>query len=398
MPDKRDYYDVLGLKKGAGEDEIKKAYRTMARKYHPDLNPGDKAAEERMKEVNEAYEVLSDAEKKSRYDQFGHAGVDPNMAGGGGFPGGGFGGFGGGAVDIDLGDLFGSFFGGGGFGGGGGRSANPNAPRQGGDLEERVVISFEEAARGCTRKVEVNRVEPCDDCGGTGAAKGSSTKTCPECGGTGQKSVQQRTPFGVISSSKTCTKCNGRGKVIENPCAKCHGGGRVRKRTMIDIVIPPGIDNGQALRVGGEGNKGTNGGPAGDLIVGVSVRPHAVFERDGYDLWCDITVQFWQAALGDTLTVPTLEGGAELRLPAGTQPGTVLSLRGRGVPVLHGGSRKGDLYLRVQVETPAQLSAEQRHLVEQLRRGFPGTATAGPPKPPPEPPSDRGGFFRGKKR
>jgi len=395
MPDKRDFYDVLGIPKNAGEDEIKKAYRTMARKYHPDLNPGDKTAEERMKEVNEAYEVLSDAQKKSRYDQFGHAGVDPNMAGGGGFPGGGFGGFPGSAVDIDLGDLFGSFFGGG-FGGG--RASNPNAPRQGGDLEERVTVSFEEAARGCARKIEINRVEPCDDCGGSGAARGTGTKTCAECGGTGQKSTQQRTPFGVISSSKTCARCGGRGKVIENPCQKCRGGGRVRKRSTVDITIPPGIDNGQVLRVGGEGNRGTNGGPAGDLLVGVTVNPHPVFQREGYDLWCDITVQFWQAALGDLLQVPTLEGAAELRLPAGTQPGTILPLRGRGIPVLHGGGRKGDLYLRLQVETPAQLTAEQRLLMDQMRRSFPGTCAAGPPKPPPEPPSERGGFFRGRKR
>jgi len=397
MPDKRDFYDVLGVPKGASDDEIKKGYRQMARKYHPDLNPGDKAAEERMKEVNEAYEVLSDAQKKSRYDQFGHAGVDPNMAGGGGFPGGGFGGFGGGAVDIDLGDLFGSFFGGG-FGGG--RAANPNAPRQGGDLEERVVVSFEEAAKGCARQVEINRVEPCDDCGGSGAAKGSGTKSCGECGGTGQKSVQQRTPFGVIQSTKTCPKCGGRGKVIENPCQKCRGGGRVRKRSTVPVTIPPGIDNGQVLRVPGEGDRGQNGGPAGDLMVAVSVRPHAVFERAGYDLWCDITVQFWQAALGDTLRVPTLDGAAELKLPPGTQPASIQTLRGKGIPVLHGGGRKGDLYLRIQVETPGSLSAEQRHLIEQLRRGFPATANAGPPKAPPEPPTgERGsGFFRGRKR
>ena len=393
MPDKRDFYDVLGVPRSAGEDEIKKGYRQMARKYHPDLNPGDKAAEERMKEVNEAYEVLSDAQKKSRYDQFGHAGVDPNV-GGSGFPGGGFGG---GAVDIDLGDLFGSFFGGG-FGGGG-RAANPNAPRQGGDLEERVVVSFEEAARGCTRQVEVNRVEVCGDCSGSGAAKGSGTKTCGECGGTGQKNVQQRTPFGVISSSKTCGKCGGRGKIIENPCQKCRGGGRVRRRSTIDVNIPAGIDNGQALRVSNEGDKGQNGGPAGDLLVGVSVRPHAVFERDGYDLWFDVTVQFWQAALGDTLHVPTLDGTAELRIPPGTQPCSVHLLRGRGIPVLNGGGRKGDIHVRIQVETPAKLSGDQKILVEQLRHGFPATATAGPPKAPAEPPTgERGGFFRGRRK
>lgn len=390
MADKRDYYDVLGIQKGAGDDEIKKAYRNMARKYHPDLNPGDKAAEERMKEVNEAYEVLSDAQKKSRYDQFGHAGVDPNMGGGygGGFPGGG--------MEFDLGDLFGSFFGGG-FSGGG-RSANPNAPRQGSDLEERVVISFEEAARGCKRSIDVNRVEPCDTCGGSGAAKGTGIKTCGECGGTGQKTVQQRTPFGVISSSKTCAKCGGRGKVIETPCAKCRGGGRVRRHSTVEITIPPGIDNAQVLRVGGEGNKGLNGGPAGDLLVGVSVRPHAVFERDGYDLWCDVLVQFWQAALGDVLQVPTLEGNNELRLPAGTQPGTVLTLRGRGIPVLHGGGRKGNLHMRIQVETPAQLTTEQKQLLEQMRRSFPPTSLAGPPQGPPEPPEEKHGFFKGKRK
>ncbi len=391
MPEKRDFYDVLGISKGAGDDEIKKAYRAMARKYHPDLNPGDKNAEERMKEVNEAYEVLGDAQKKARYDQFGHAGVDPNMGGAGGFGGG----FPGSGVEFDLGDLFGSFFGGG-FGGG--RSANPNAPRQGGDLEERVVISFEEAAQGCTRQVDINRVEPCVDCGGTGATKGTSAKSCSECGGTGQKSVQQRTPFGVISSSKTCTKCGGRGKVIENPCSKCKGGGRVRRRSSVEITIPAGIDNGQVLRVGGEGNKGQNGGSAGDLLVAVAVRPHAIFERDGYDLWCDIKVQFWQAALGDTLHVPTLEGKADLNLPAGTQPGTVLSLRGKGIPVLHGGGRKGDLHLRIQVETPDQLTAEQRQLVEQMRRSFPGTSLVAPPKTPPGAGDDRHGFFRSRRK
>jgi len=394
MPDKRDYYDVLGVPKGAGEDEIKKAYRQKAKQYHPDLNPGDKAAEARMMEVNEAYEVLSDPQKKARYDQFGHAGVDPNMGGGGGpFSGG----FPGGGVEFDLGDLFGSFFGGG-FGGGSGRAASPNAPRQGGDLEERVVISFEEAARGCARQVEVNRVEPCDECGGSGAARGSSLKTCGECGGTGQKSVQQRTPFGVISSTKTCPACGGRGKYTDSPCPKCRGGGRVRKRSAVEVSIPAGIDNGQTLRVPGEGHKGQNGGPPGDLLVEVAVRPHAIFERDGYDLLCDITVQFWQAALGDTLTVPTLEGDAQQRLPAGTQPGTVLTLRGRGVPVLHGGGRRGDIHLRVRVEVPTQLSAEQRQALEQQRARFPALGIAGPPKAPPEPTGERHGFFRGKRR
>ena len=388
MPDKRDFYDVLGVSKSASEDEIKKAYRQKAKQYHPDLNPGDKEAEARMMEVNEAYEVLSDPQKKARYDQFGHAGVDPNMGGGspfgGGFPGGG--------MEFDLGDLFGSFF------GGGSARSNPNAPRQGSDLEERVTISFEEAARGCTRSVEVNRVEQCDECHGTGAAAGTSPRSCPECGGAGQKTVQQRTPFGVISSSKTCPRCQGKGKTIDTPCAKCRGGGRVRRRSTAEVNIPAGIDNGQALHVRGEGNKGANGGPPGDLLVGVSVRPHEIFERDGYDLWCDITVQFWQAALGDTIAVPTLDGDSQQKLAAGTQPGAVMALKGRGIPVLQSGGRKGDLYVRVQVEVPAKLSSEQMALFEQLRQAFPATAAASQPKNPPQAGESKGGFFRGRRK
>ncbi|MDR2752878.1 MAG: molecular chaperone DnaJ [Oscillospiraceae bacterium] len=400
MAEKRDYYEVLGLQKGAGEDEIKKGYRQMTKKYHPDLNPGNKEAEEKMKEVNEAYDVLSDPQKKARYDQFGHAGVDPNMGGGGGGGFGGFwgfpGGFPGGGAEFDLSDLLGGMFGGG-FGGG--RTANPNAPRQGADQEERVVVAFEEAAKGCKRTLEINRVEPCDECGGNGAARGTQPKTCAECGGTGQKTVQQRTPFGVISSSKPCPVCGGRGKTIGTPCAKCRGGGRVRRRVPVTVSFPAGIDNGQTLRVTGEGNKGQNGGPPGDLLVGVTVRPHAIFERDGFNMWCDVTVQFWQAALGDVVTVPTLEGGTELRVPPGTQPGTIFTLRGFGIPVLNNGGRKGDLYVRLQVAVPApaQFTVEQRTLFEQLRARFPATAAAERPKAPPTPPEEKHGFF-GKKR
>ncbi|MDR1927873.1 MAG: DnaJ domain-containing protein, partial [Oscillospiraceae bacterium] len=280
MPEKRDFYEVLGIPKGAGEEEVKKAYRQKAKQYHPDLNPGDAAAEARMQEVNEAYEVLSDPQKKSRYDQFGHAGVDPNAAGAGGFQGG---------FDFgDLGDIFGSI-----FGGGGARSANPNAPRRGTDLEEHAVLSFEEAAKGCKRVIEVNRIEPCPDCGGSGAAAGTSPKSCPECGGTGQKTVQQRTPFGVISTAKPCVRCQGRGKVIESPCPKCRGGGRVRRRTPVEVSFPAGIDEGQVLSVPREGNRGVNGGGAGDLLVAVTIRPHPVFEREGFHLHCDVSVQFW---------------------------------------------------------------------------------------------------------
>ncbi len=377
---------MLGVPKGASDDDIKKAYRQKAKQYHPDLHPDDAEAEARMKEANEAYEILSDPQKKSRYDQFGHAGVDPN-AGAGGFNG---------SFDFgDLGDLFGNLFGG--FGGGA-RAANPNAPRRGTDLEEHVVIAFEEAARGCKRTLNVNRVEVCDDCGGSGAARGTAPKTCPDCGGSGQKTVQKRTPFGVISTSTPCTRCQGRGKAIDNPCQKCRGGGRVRKHAPIECVIPAGIDDGQAIRVRGEGNKGLNGGPAGDLLIGVTVRPHPLFERDGYNLWCEVSIQFWQAALGDMIQVPTLDGKVELRITPGTQPGSVISMRGRGIPELNSGGRKGDAFFRIQVEVPDSLSAEQRALLEQLRGQFPASADAAPPKGPPEPPEEKHGFFRGRKR
>ncbi|MDR2525717.1 MAG: molecular chaperone DnaJ [Oscillospiraceae bacterium] len=386
MADKRDFYDVLGIQKGASEDEIKKAYRRKAKQYHPDLNPGDTTAEDRMKEVNEAYEVLSDPQKKGRYDQFGHAGVDPNA--GGGFQGGSF--------DFgDLGDLFGNIFSG--FGGGA-RSANPNAPRRGTDLEERVVISFEEAAHGVRRTLELNRVEVCDECAGAGAEKGSSAQTCPECGGSGQKTVQQRTPFGVVSTSKPCQRCGGRGKVIERPCPKCRGGGRVRKHVQLDCSIPAGIDNGQAISIRGEGNKGSNGGPAGDLVVAVTVRPHPIFEREGFHTWCDVTVQYWQAALGDTIQVPTLSGEQSQRVTPGTQPGTVLVLRGMGIPILNGGGRRGDAFVRLQVRVPEDLSTAQRALVEQMRGAFPASADAAAPKEPPSPPEERHGFFKGRKK
>jgi len=395
MPDKKDFYETLGLRRGASEDEIKKGYRQMAKKYHPDLNPGDATAEERMKEVNQAYEVLSDPQKKSRYDQFGHAGVDPNMGGGGGY-GGGYGGFPGGGVDIDLGDLFGSFFGGG-FGGGG--RASPNAPRQGSDLEERIVISFEDAARGCTRQKELNRVEHCDDCNGTGASKGSTTKTCAECQGTGQVRTQQATPFGVISSSKTCARCGGRGKVVDSPCQKCRGGGRVRKHTTVSFDIPAGIANSNTLRVPGEGNKGQNGGPPGDLLVHITVRPHEIFEREGYNLRCGVAIQFWQAAMGDTLRVPTLDDDSDHTLAPGTQPGTVITLRGKGLPDPHGRARRGDLLVEIYVEVPKPSGSEQRKLFEQLKAAYPATSKAGPPrKSPPTAGEERGGFFRGRKR
>ena len=353
---KRDYYEVLGVQKGASEDEIKKAYRQTAKKYHPDLNPGNKEAEAKFKEANEAYEVLSDKEKRARYDQYGHAGVDPNF-GAGGF-GGGAGGF-----DFDLGDLFGSFFGGG-FGGGA-RQANPNAPRRGEDLQARVTVSFEEAAKGCRREVEVQKIETCPDCGGTGAQKGTSTKTCPDCGGRGQVNVTQRTPFGVMSTSKTCPKCGGKGKVIEHPCQKCRGTGRIRHTVKVSVNVPAGIDDRQMFSVPGGGNSGINGGPAGDLKVAVYVRPHPFFERDGYNVWYDLKVSFTQAALGDKIQLPTLDGDVKFDLPAGTQPGEVFVMKGKGIQLVNGRGR-GDQLVRIVVNIPKSLSENEKQLLMQL--------------------------------
>ena len=363
MAEKRDYYEVLGVSKDASEDEIKKAYRKVAKQYHPDLNPGDKVAEEKFKEANEAYEVLSDSEKKARYDQYGHAGVDPNF-GAGGNPFGGFGGFG---DAFDLGDLFGNLFGG--FGGGT-RQQNPNAPRKGSTVTANVTISFEEAAKGCKKTVRINRVDTCSVCGGTGCQKGTSAETCKTCGGRGTVNVQQRTPFGVMSTTKQCSDCNGRGKTIKNPCPHCHGSGFETKAATVEVDIPAGIDDRQALNVRGGGNKGINGGPTGDLRVNVNVRPHPFFERDGFDVWCDFTVTYAQAALGDTLYVPTLDGKVKYELPAGTQPGEVFRFRGRGIAQL-GGRGRGDQFVRIIVDVPKNLNAKQKELLKQFNDSLP---------------------------
>lgn len=349
MADKRDFYEVLGVSKGASEDEIKKAYRQMAKKYHPDLNPGDKDAEMHFKEVNEAYEVLSNPEKKARYDQYGHAGVDPNFGAGGYGGGGGF-------EDIDLGDIFSSFF------GGGGRRSDPNAPRRGSDATASVVISFEESAKGCKKQVSVTLVDRCPDCGGSGAAKGTAPKICPVCNGTGQERRQQRTPFGVIQTQVVCSRCRGRGKIIETPCKGCGGTGHVRKSVQVGINIPAGIDDGQVLSIRGRGNAGSNGGPAGDLQVQVSVRPHPLFERDGFNIWFDLPLTFAQVALGDEVSIPTLDGNVKFTIKEGTQPGDILTLKGKGFPYLN--SRGcGDELVRVVVEVPKNLSAEQKQLL-----------------------------------
>ncbi len=360
MSEKRDFYEVLGVDKSASEDEIKKAYRKAAKKYHPDLNPGDKEAEKNFKEAAEAYEVLSDSEKKARYDQFGHAGVDPNFGAGGGYGGGGFGG----GFDFgDLGDIFGQFFGGG-FGGGG-RSANPNAPRRGGDVAANVTISFEEAAKGCKKTVKVTKIETCDECNGSGAEKGSSAETCPTCNGTGRINVTQRTPFGAMQSQRTCDKCGGRGKIIKSPCKCCDGKGRIRRTKDQTIDIPAGIDDGQVMNLRGGGDSGVNGGPTGDLRVNVNVRPHPVFERDGFDVFCEIPITFAQAALGAEITVPTLDGKVKFTIHDGTQPGDEFKLRGKGIQRLNYSGR-GDQYVKVVLEVPKNLSSKQKELIKEF--------------------------------
>ena len=366
MPaEKRDYYEVLGVQKGASDDEIKKAYRKVAKKYHPDLNPGNKEAEEKFKECNEAYEVLSDAQKKARYDQFGHAGVDPNYGAGGPGGAGGFG-FDG---DIDLGDIFSSFFGGG-FGGFGGSSRNPNAPMRGRDIQISVALTFEEAAKGCKKTVEVPRVEDCSECKGTGAAHGSSPKACPDCGGRGVVNVQQRTAFGVMSTQRTCSRCGGRGKIIEHPCAKCNGKGKVRRKNKVDITFPAGIDNRQAVTARGFGDAGANGGPSGDLNVAVTIKKHNLFERNGYDVLLNKHVSFVQATLGAELVIPTLYGNEKYVLPAGTQTGTEIKLKGKGIERLNGRGTKGDEFVKIIVDVPTFVTEEQKALLRQFEKDY----------------------------
>ncbi len=355
MADKRDFYEVLGVSKTASDDEIKKAYRKLAKEYHPDLHPDDKTAEANFKQVNEAYEVLADKDKRAKYDQFGHAGVDPNFGGGaGGDP---FGGAG-----FDFTDIFDSFFG----GGFGGRRQNPNAPRRGSDIQTSVVISFEEAAKGVSKTVSYQRIENCEDCHGTGAEAGSSPKTCPNCNGTGQVRVNQRTPFGVVQSSQSCDRCRGTGKIIEKPCHTCNGTGKVRKKKNYEVKIPAGIDDDQVLNISGQGNAGVNGGPSGDLHVVVAVRPHPVFERRGNDVWCEMPITFTQAALGADVTVPTLDGKVSYHVPDGTQPGDTFKLRGKGIPALSGRGGRGDQYVKIIVEIPKNLDKKQKAILSEL--------------------------------
>ena len=357
MADKRDYYEVLGIQKGASDADIKKAYRREAKKYHPDLHPGAKAAEAKFKEVNEAYEVLSDSDKKARYDQFGHAGVDPNFGAGGG--GAGFGGF------DDFGDIFSNIFGGG-FGGGFGGSRR-NGPVRGADIRQVIDITFEEAAFGCKKNITVNKQESCPTCNGTGAKPGTSPITCKRCGGTGQVRTQTRTPLGYMTNIGTCPDCRGEGKVVTDPCKDCKGTGRVRKQRTIEINIPQGINHGQTMQVTGQGEPGQKGGPSGDLLVTIRVKPHNIFKREEFDVYIDIPITFVQAALGATIRVPTLDGVVEYDIPEGTQTGTMFKLKGKGIPYIRSKNR-GDQYVTVEVEVPKNINSKQKEILKEFEK------------------------------
>ena len=352
---KRDYYEVLGVSKSASDDEIKKAYRQLAKKYHPDMNPGDKEAEAKFKEANEAYAILSDPEKKAKYDQYGHAAFDPSMGGGGS----GFGGFGG--MDFDFGDIFSSFFG----GSFGSQNARRNGPVDGDDLSTRVNLTFEEAVFGCKKTIEYNRIEKCRECSGSGAAKGTSPETCPTCRGSGQVRVTQRTILGMMQTTKACDNCRGTGKIIKKPCQNCIGKGAIRIRKKIEVNIPAGIDDGQRVFLAGQGNEGRNGGAPGDLVIYVSVAKHKIFTRDGLDLHCNIPISFAQAALGATIEVPTLEGNVSWNVPEGTQTGTSFTLKGKGVKQVKG-KQVGDIIFKVNVNTPRNLTENQKELLRQF--------------------------------
>jgi len=352
---KRDYYEVLGVEKGASAEEIKRAYRKAAMKYHPDRNPGDKEAEEKFKELGEAYEVLSDDDKRARYDQFGFQGVDPNFGGGAGFDGG-FGGFGFG----DLGDIFGDI-----FGGGSRRQSSQNMPRRGENVVSQLELTFEEAAFGVEKEVAAQRIENCSVCNGTGSADGE-VETCSRCRGTGQVRAVQNFMGMQMQSTTTCPQCSGRGKIVKNPCNTCRGKGKVRRTQRIKVNIPAGINHGQTVRVRGEGCVGFNGGPNGDLMVDIYIRRHPIFQRDGINVYCEVPITFSQAALGAEIEVPTLDGKVKYEIPEGTQTGKVFSMSGRGIPVMNNSKRRGDHRFAVVVETPTKLTKEQKELLRKL--------------------------------
>ncbi len=361
MAEKRDYYEVLGVEKSASASEIKKAYYKLAKQYHPDVNPGNAEAEKKFKEINEAYAVLSDEDKKTKYDQYGHAAFENGGAGGG---------YGAGFEGFDFGDIFSSFFGGGGSGFGGGfGGSRRNAPMRGEDIYARVTLTFEEAVRGCKKDVTFGRVQKCADCGGSGAKKGTTVETCKKCGGSGQMRVQQRTAFGVMQTMRTCEDCRGSGRIVKEPCTNCRGTGYVKLSKTISVSIPAGIDNEQNISIAGQGNEGRNGGPAGDLIIAVTVKPHAVFERNGSDIYCEVPINYWEAVLGDEIEIPTLDGKEKFTIPEGTQTGTTFTLRGKGITRVNS-SVRGNLYITVKIDVPKNMNAKQKDLLKELAESF----------------------------
>lgn len=364
MPDKRDYYEVLGVPRDAAQEDIKKAYRKLAVKYHPDKNPGDKSAEEKFKEVGEAYDVLSDADKRAAYDRYGHQAFSGGMGGPGGA--------GGAGPFHDPFDIFREVFGGGGggifetfFGGGGGGRRRAEGPQRGSDLRYGMSITLEEAAHGCEREIEYERLVACKTCNGSGSASGAGKKTCRTCGGAGQV-ISSR---GFFQIQQTCPDCGGTGETISDPCKTCRGIGRTKEHARVRVKVPAGIEDGSRLRSQGNGDAGMKGGPPGDLYIVVQIKPHDVFERDGHDLHCDMPLAFATAALGGEITVPTLEGRASVKIPAGTQNGTTFRLRGKGMKVL-GSSHNGDLYVHVQIAVPARLNAEQKEKLDAFQKSL----------------------------
>ena len=349
MAEKRDYYEVLGVDKNASETEIKRAYRKVAKKYHPDMNPGDKEAEEKFKEAAEAYEVLSDPEKKSKYDQFGHAAFEQGGGGAGGF--GGFD-FGGDMGDI-FGDIFGDFFGGGRRGG----DARRNGPRQGANLRAGVRITFDDAIRGVDKELEITLKEECKTCNGSGAKPGTSPETCPKCKGTGQVVFTQQSMFGTVRNVQTCPDCNGSGQIIRNKCSDCSGTGYIKVRKRIKVPIPAGIDNGQSVRIREKGEPGINGGPRGDLLVNVTVSRHPKFQRQEYDIYSTEPITFAQAALGGTIKIDTVDGPYEYTLKPGTQTDTTIRLKGKGVPTLRNRNIRGTHIVKFVVQVPEKMNA-----------------------------------------
>ena len=342
---KRDYYEVLGVDRSAGENELKKAYRKLARQYHPDANPGDEGAEEKFKEVADAYDILGDPEKRARYDQFGHAGTDPNMGGGFGDAGG-------------FGDIFDMFFGGGG-------STRRSGPQRGADLRYAMSLTFEEAVFGAEKEIQFPSDETCAHCQGSGAAPGTHPTTCSQCHGSGQVKTIQRTPFGQIQTARTCPVCNGEGRTVSTPCSECHGQGKIRKVKTLKIKVPPGSEDGLNLRLSGDGEAGAKGGPPGDLYIVLSVKPHSFFEREGYDIYCEVPITFVQAALGAEINVPTVDGTVKMKIPEGTQTSTVFRLKGHGVPHRRGSGR-GDQHVRTILTTPTKLNDRQKKLLREF--------------------------------